>query len=181
MLQHGKVVLLGDRLVVTQNRAAEPAMANDSCELVGFVLVGCVKRRGHRASLGREIYTSTLWQHRRAYAELHGFPWYILNVMPGLLAPGVRIDPYDLLLADLSAAERRDWSQSVLGDLAAEVPVLDGKTNEVHAGKPYVAFSSEKDFRDAGVIVSRPLGHVVGLGPQGAWYREHLASCPQGG
>ena len=156
-------------------------MVNDSCELVDLILVGCVKSKQHRASLARDIYTSTLWRHRRAYAEPHGCPWYILSAMHGLLAPGAWIDPYDLSLADLSVAKRREWSQVVLGDLVAKVPVLDGKTIEVHAGKSYVEFGLEKGLRNAGVIVSRPLAHVVGLGPQGAWYREHMASCPRGG
>ena len=155
-------------------------MANDSCELVDLILVGCVKSKLYNDTPATEIYTSTLWQHRRAYAELHGCPWYILSAKHGLLAPGAWIDPYELSLADLPAAERREWSKGVFGDLAAEVPVLDGKTIEVHAGKTYVEFGLEKGLHDAGVIVHRPLAHIVGLGPQGAWYREHMASCPHG-
>ena len=150
-------------------------MPNNNCEQVDLILVGCVKSKRHSASLARDIYTSTLWQHRQAYAELHGCPWYILSAMHGLLAPGAWIDPYDLSLADLSAAERREWSQGVLGDLAAEVPVLDGKTIEIHAGKLYAEFGLEKGLLDDGAFVRRPLAHVVGLGPQGAWYREHMA------
>ena len=156
-------------------------MPNNDCELVDLILVGCVKSKRHRANLARDIYTSTLWRHRRAYAELHGCPWYILSAKHGLLAHGAWIEPYDLSLADLSAAERREWSLGALDDLAAEVPMLDGMTIEVHAGRPYMEFGLEKGLRDAGVIVRRPLAHVVGQGRQFTWYQEHMASCSRGG
>ena len=60
-------------------------MPNRSCELVDLILVGCVKKKRHRAGPARDIYTSTLWQYRRAYAELHGCPWYILSAKHVLL------------------------------------------------------------------------------------------------
>ena len=156
-------------------------MPSESCELVELILVGCVKSKHHRDSLARDIYTSTLWQHRRAYGELHGCPWYILSAKHGLLAPGTCIEPYDLSLADLSAAERREWSLGVLDGLAKEVPALDGKIIEVHAGKLYAEFGLENGLREAGAIVRRPLAHVAGQGRQFAWYQAHLASCPHRG
>ncbi len=156
-------------------------MVNHTCELVDFILVGCVKRKRHRAGPARDVYTSTLWQYRMSYAELHGCPWYILSAEHGLLAPGTCIEPYDLSLADLRATERREWSLRVLNDLATEIPELDGKTIEIHAGKLYVEYGLEKGLRDAGVVVRRPLAHVVGQGRQYAWYREHITSCSQEG
>ena len=151
-------------------------MPNRSSELVDLILVGCVKKKRPNAGPAQDIYTSTLWQYRRAYAELHGCPWYILSAKHGLLAPGTWIERYDLALPDLSAFERREWSLGVLDALAAEVPTLDGKTIEVHAGKHYVENGLEKGLREAGAVVRRPLAHVVGLGVQYAWYRDHLAS-----
>ena len=156
-------------------------MLNHSCELVDFILVGCVKSKRHHAGPARDVYTSTLWQYRQAYAKSHGGPWYILSAKHGLLAPGTWIEQYDLSLADLSAYERREWSLRVLDDLAAEVPALGGKTIEVHAGKLYVEYGLEKGLREAGAVVRRPLAHLVGLGPQCVWYREHMASCSQEG
>ena len=156
-------------------------ISSDSCESVGLILVGCVKSKRHRHSLARDIYTSTLWKYRRSYAELHGCPWYILSAKHGLLVPSTWIEPYELSLADLSAAERRKWSLGVLDDLAAEVPTLDGKTIEIHAGKPYVEFGLENGLREAGAVVRRPLAHIVGLGRQYVWYREHMNLCSQEG
>ena len=154
-------------------------MPNYSCELVDLILVGCVKRKHHSAGPAKDIYTSTLWRYRRAYAESHGRPWYILSAKHGLLTPGTWIERYDLSLADLSASERREWSLRVLDELAAEVPALDGKTIEVHAGKLYVEYGLEKGLREAGAVIRRTLAHVVGQGRQYVWYREHIASCSQ--
>ena len=154
-------------------------MPNHSCELVDLILVGCVKRKHHRAGPAKDIYTSTLWRYRRAYAESHGRPWYILSAKHGILTPGTWIERYDLSLADLSASERREWSLRVLDELAAEVPALDGKTIEVHAGKLYVEYGLEKGLREAGAVIRRTLAHVVGQGRQYVWYREHIASCSQ--
>ena len=155
-------------------------MPNNSCEQVDLILVGCIKSKRHRAGPARDIYTSTLWRHRREYAELHGSPWYILSAKHGLLAPDTWIEPYDLAIAGLSAAGCRQWSLGVLDGLAAQVQPLDGKTIEIHAGKRYAEFGLEDSLRDAGAIVRRPLEHVAGLGPQFCWYREHKASCPYG-
>ena len=152
-------------------------MPNRSSELVDLILVGCVKKKRPNAGPAQDIYTSTLWQYRRAYAELHGCPWYILSAKHGLLAPGTWIERYDLALPDLSAFERRVWSRGVLDALAAEVPTLDGKTIEIHAGKHYVENGLEKGLREAGAVVRCPLAHVVGMGVQYAWYREYMDSC----
>ncbi len=155
-------------------------MPNDSCEQVDLILAGCVKSKRHRAGPAQDIYTSTLWRHRREYAESHGCPWYILSAKHGLLAPDTWIEPYDLALAGLSAAERREWSLGVLDDLATQMQTLDGKIIEIHAGKPYVEFGLENGLRDAGAVIRRPLEHVAGPGRQFTWYREHMASCPYG-
>ena len=155
-------------------------MANNHCEPVDLILVGCVKSKRQSAAPAGDIYRSPLWEGRRAYAELHGCPWYILSAKHGLLAPGAWIEPYDLAMATVSTAKRREWSLGVLDALAAQIPTLDGKTIEVHAGKPYVEFGLEKGLRDAGAVVHRPLEHVVGTGRHIAWYREHIALCHRG-
>ena len=110
-------------------------MLNHSCKLVDIIFVGCVKTKRHRAGPAQDVYTSTLWKYRQAYAVSHGRLWYILSAKHGLLAPSTWIERYDLSLADLTASECREWSLGVLDDLGAEVPALDGKTIEVHAGK----------------------------------------------
>ena len=155
------------------------SVPSHSCESTDIILVGCVKSKRPFAGPAKDVYASTLWQYRKASAELHRRPLYILSAMHGLLIPGSWIQRYDLSLSELSASKRREWSLQVLNDLAAKTPVLDGKTIEVHAGKLYVEYGLETGLREAGVIVLRPLARVVGHGPQHAWYQEHEASCSQ--
>lgn len=141
-----------------------------------LLLLGCVKSKLGYASAAQDLYSSPLWRWRRAYAKQSGVSWYILSAKHGLLDPETRIAPYDLTLADFPATERRAWSRKVLDDLAAKVPVLQGKAIEIHAGKFYTDYGLEDGLRRAGAIVCRPLAHVVGIGPQCRWYAEHLAS-----
>ena len=156
-------------------------MFNHDCESVDLILVGCVKLKHRRASLARDLYASTAWKYRRSYAESHYCPWYILSAKHGLLDPDTWIEPYDLALATFSASERREWSQRVFDDLVTKVPVLRGKSIEVHAGKLYVEHGLGKGLSEAGAVLCRPLRHVVGQGQQHVWYREHMSSCPRQG
>ena len=152
-------------------------MKKHDCATVDLFLLGCVKTKFNRVSASKNLYRSTLWKYRRAYAEMHNLPWYILSAKHGFLDPESWIAPYDLTLADLPTAERRKWSQRTLDDLLARVPDLRGKAIEIHAGKPYVEHGLEYGLRKAGAIVLRPLKHVAGQGVQYKWYREHIGSC----
>ncbi len=139
-----------------------------------LILVGCVKSKCDAPSAAKDLYDSPLWRSRRAYAERSGVDWYILSAKHGLVDPEKTIAPYNLALTDLRAAERRTWSQRVLDDLAARVPVLRGSTIEIHAGKAYADFGLEDGLCMAGAKVRRPLAHTPGIGAQIAWYAEQL-------
>ena len=143
--------------------------------VVSLILLGCVKSKVNVTRAAKDLYDSPLWRCRRAYAERLRVRWYILSGKHGLLAPDSRIAPYDLALSDLSAAERRAWSKRVLENLAARVPTLNGNVIEIHAGKAYVECGLEDGLREAGAIVHLPLAHIVGIGPQRAWYSARLA------
>ena len=138
------------------------------------MLVGCVKGKRSYASPARELYNSTLWVHRRAYAERAGCAWYILSAKHGLLHPDTEIEPYDLALSHLSAADRREWSRRVLVELVAAVPALQGKVVEIHAGKTYAENGLTDGLRALGATVCRPLAHVR-LFDQPAWYIQRAA------
>lgn len=142
--------------------------------LANLILIGCVKSKHNCSRVAKDLYNSSLWRYRRAYAEWSGFPWYILSAKHGLLAPEAEIKPYDLALSDLSASKCRAWSQSVLDDLRKEFPLLQGTVIDIHAGKRYVEYGLEKGLSDAGAIVRRPLARVVGIGQQCKWYRDQL-------
>lgn len=145
-------------------------------EPADFVLVGCVKRKLAVPALARDIYASPLWRFRREYAEQCAVPWFILSAKHGLLDPDTYIEPYDLALADLPSAERRDWSHRVLDQFREVTAVVAGKTIEVHAGKMYVEYGLERELSQAGANIRRPLAQIPGIGSQIAWYKTHLES-----
>ena len=144
---------------------------------VSLLLIGCVKSKRNEIRAARDLYDSRLWRWRRTYAARSGVLWYILSAKHGLLAPDATIAPYDMTLADLPAAKRRAWSRRVLDDLEAQLPILRGRTIEIHAGKTYVDYGLEDGLRELGAMVRRPLAHVVGIGPQCSWYAERLGKC----
>ncbi|MGH2910690.1 MAG: DUF6884 domain-containing protein, partial [Solirubrobacteraceae bacterium] len=83
-----------------------------------------------------------------------------------------QLDPYDLALGDLSAAERREWGARVVHALEGRCGGLGGMIFEVHAGAHY------RDAIEPGVLAGggqlrAPLRHVP-LGSQPGWYRAHL-------
>lgn len=139
-----------------------------------LVLVGCVKTKRTARSPAKNLYSSPLWHHRRAYAECLGVPWYILSALHGLLDPDRRIDAYDLALTDLRHEARRAWSARVLAELKRRVPSVRDMLIEIHAGATYVNHGLERGLRDAGASVHRPLARITGVGRQQAWYRERL-------
>ena len=139
-----------------------------------LLLVGCVKKKRSHVVLAKDLYDSTLWRWRRAYAEASGCSWYVLSAKHGLLDPNIELEPYDLALSDLSPADRRLWSQRVLRDLKASIPELRGKVIEIHAGQDYVKYGLVKGLQEVDAVVHCPLEHI-GLFYQPAWYREQLA------
>ena len=56
----------------------EPVRRSTATE-VDIILVGCVSQKGDRPVRARDLYVSSLWGKRRAYAEASGKPWMILS------------------------------------------------------------------------------------------------------
>jgi hypothetical protein len=131
------------------------------------LLLGCVATKRTSSAPAKEIYCSPLWVGRRRYAEATGRPWFILSALYGLVEPDRRIDPYDLALTSLSAADRRQWGEVVVAELAARVSLSEGCL-EVHAGSAYRA-AIERPLHYRGARMRVPLAGL-GLGQQLAWY-----------
>src|SRR4051794_40246119 len=133
------------------------------------LLLGCVKRKLEHGAPAKGLYCSPLWHGRRRYAESTGHPWFILSARHGLVDPEQHLEPYDLALARLPAAERMAWGERVVAQLAERLP-LDGAVLEVHAGIEYrTATAGPLQRRGARIIC--PLEGLK-LGPQLAWYRD---------
>lgn len=102
------------------------------------LLIGCVGEKSAFSAPARDLYVSTLFRLRRAYADGVGLPWYILSAKHGAIDPVEIIAPYDIRLSGLSAADRRAWGAKVFGQLETMLGALCGRTFEFHAGKSYV-------------------------------------------
>lgn len=118
-----------------------------------------------------QLYTSALFRGRRAYVEASCARWWVLSALHGLVRPDRVLEPYDLSLKQLSAAERRQWSAQVLADLAGECPLGEGDVVEVHAGAEYRDYGLVAGLQADGVRVVLP-AEGLSLGRQLRFYRE---------
>ena len=133
-----------------------------------LILVGCVKTKRAEAAPAKDLYTSTLFGGRRAYAEASGKPWFVLSSEYGLVDPDAVIEPYDRYLPDQPADYRRRWGEQVARQLRSHVGELQGLTIEIHAGDEYVTAIRQHLLRSGATMV-RPL-EGMRLGEQLAWY-----------
>lgn len=80
-----------------------------------IVLLSCVKsKRAQRCRAG-DMYTSALFRKTLAYAEsLKPARIFIISAKYGLLDPEDLVEPYELTLNRMKAAERAAWAKGVL-------------------------------------------------------------------
>ena len=157
---------MGDRGQTLSSRERETAPQH-------VLLIGCVGEKSVFSAPARDLYVSTLFRLRRAYAESLRLTWYILSAKYGIVDPEKVIAPYDTRLLDLSAPESRAWGGRVFTQLEATVGVLCGRTFEFHAGKSYVE-TVQPRLEAAGATVLWPLKGLR-IGEQLHWYKGRLA------
>ncbi len=155
------------------NRSGSPAELRAAKRVM---LLGCVKLKLHTSAPARELYVSSLWRKRRAYAEASAMPWLILSAKDGLVDPNQTLAPYDLALTQLSLAERAAWGRAVIAQLSSRMGSLSGRILEIHAGTPYRG-SIALATRETELELEAPLAHLT-LGQQLAWYRDALVTPP---
>jgi hypothetical protein len=133
-----------------------------------LILIGCVKSKRATPVRAADLYSGSLFERRRHYAEASGLPWFILSAKFGLLSPDDVIGPYDVYLKRQSPAYRTAWGEFVVAQLEQHLPQLRGLAAEVHAGEAYVTpLQAPLAARRATLIT--PLAHL-GQGEQLAWY-----------
>jgi len=137
------------------------------------LLIGCVGEKRPDPAPARDLYASTLFRLRRAYAEGVNLPWYILSAKHRLIDPDEIIAPYDTRLSDLSKVEQRAWGAKVFAQLEARLRPLSGRTFEFHAGMDYVEVV-RPHLQAVGATVLWPLKGLR-IGEQLHWYKERLA------
>ena len=80
-----------------------------SCEssTATIALIGCGRRKRSHPSPARELYTGSLFQACRDWAETHADAYWIASAKHLIVAPDQVIEPYDLSLRVLDADTRR--------------------------------------------------------------------------
>ncbi len=131
--------------------------AQEVASLLHVVLVACCGQKLTHPAPAKDLYQSDLFRKSRQWAEQNGDRWLILSAKYGVVHPDQVIEPYDEMLSDKSAADRRKWSEKVAGQLKCYA--TDSLT--VLAGKNYCGWCSA-------FAVERPM-EGLGIGQQLAW------------
>lgn len=119
----------------------------------------CGKKLPHAAPAG-QLYRSGLFLKASAWARKHGDAWLILSAKHHVVGPQVVLEPYDLSLDGLTAAQRRAWDERVRDFLNPS------HTYTVLAGQKYCGWMTER------YEVDRPLAGM-GIGEQLAWLKNN--------
>jgi hypothetical protein len=132
-------------------------------------LIGDVRAKLEVAAPAKELFTSHMFQARRAYAERVCDLWFVLSAQHGLLHPDQVVKPYDRTLVNESRAVKEQWSRKVLWQLDQAAHHWRGAVVEVHAPDEYRSFGLLTGLEDRGAIVTVPAEHLSG-GEQLAFY-----------
>lgn len=87
-----------------------------------IALISCVKSKLPTAAPARDLYTSSLFQKMRAYAEANADRWYILSAEHGLLSPDTVIEPYERTVNRMPQQDRLNWAARVRDQLMHVLP-----------------------------------------------------------
>ncbi len=84
-----------------------------------IVLISCVSQKRAYRSKAKDLYISALFKKNLTYGRrLNPDAIYILSAKFGLLNLETEIEPYNLTLNTMSAAENRSWAEKVLQQLS---------------------------------------------------------------
>lgn len=134
-------------------------------------LVACSKKKLGMAAPAEDLYTSNGFKLARRYVLATCSAWAILSAKHGLIMPQTIIEPYDLKLADFSAAALREWGQRVRGEFDFHFSGYAPSQIEIvlMAGRRY-----RSAFAECSYTISAPLARM-GMFRQQAWLRSTLA------
>lgn len=134
-------------------------------------LVACVSQKLDRRARAAELYRSDWFRKARTYVEETGSPWFILSAAHGLVRPNDRLEPYNVTLRDLPAAERRLWGEMTVRQLRRTI-------GPRHLGP--IVFLAGRLYREplldfAGDRTAIPMAGM-GIGQQKAWLAAQIAA-----
>jgi hypothetical protein len=144
-----------------------------------LVIVGCgAAKRDHEAE-AQDLYTSTYFAKKRAYAETIGDDWQVLSAEYGLVPHDFVIKPYETHIDDLDDRELDLLAHSVGMDLINLCARKEFDEVRVLAGRSYLDPLREREaFATAPATVRFPLQEADcdGIGEQMQWLDERVAA-----
>jgi hypothetical protein len=136
------------------------------------VLVGCGNAKRDRYCAAKDLYTSTYFQKKRAYAEEYGDQWFILSAKHKLFDPDRWLAPYDKSMADL--ADPDQWARFVGGELHHQCRDVEEDVEVVMlAGRDY-SDPLRSVLEELNFEYRCPFDATNGIGEQLGWLTERL-------
>lgn len=136
--------------------------------MADLALVACTKTKSSRPGPAATLYVSALFRKSLLAALDRAKSVRILSAKHGLVELGAQIEPYEMTLKSMPAAERKSWCQSVGTAIKAVVKPRDRVL--FFSGADYVEPLRDQ-LRDAGCVVELPLGSRS-LGARLSYLRE---------
>ena len=133
-------------------------------------LVSCVWPKRATPALAKRDRTGS----SGAGGESAGSYWFVLSAEYGLVHPDEMIEPYEMTLDTMGAAERRNWSRRVQKQMDERMP--DASRIVVLAGQPYRELLMDY-LRRRAATVHVPLADMRN-GPQLSWLGKHAGDGP---
>ena len=137
-------------------------------------LVSCVWPKRATTALAKDLYRSDWFLKARACAEAIGPCWFILSAEYGLVHPDEMIEPYEMTLDTMGAAERRKWSRRVQQQMDERMP--DASLIVVLAGQRYREFLMDYLVGRAATVHVPMAG--MRNGQQLSWLGKHSHNGP---
>lgn len=133
-------------------------------------LVACVGQKLPQPARADNLYQSDWFRKARAYVTAQGGRWFILSALHGLVPPSRLIEPYNVTLGDMTAAERRAWGERVSAQLVEQIgprtPVV------ILAGRLY----RDPIANWGGSRATVPM-EGLGIGQQKAWLARQISEA----
>jgi len=126
-------------------------------------LVSCVKSKQTVPAPAKNLYTSTLFQSLRKYAERNADKWFVISAEHGLVDPEHVLAPYERTLNKMGKADRDRWARGVEHQLGAVLS--PGDEGILLAGERY---------REGLIPFLRRRGHNVTIPLEGLPFGKQL-------
>lgn len=98
-------------------------------------LIACSAAKLEHRAPARELYTGQAFRFAMEAASRAGAEVWILSALHGLVHPDTQLDPYNVTLSEMPAADRAAWTTRT----AAQLEQLKGRRVTVLAGSQYAA------------------------------------------